>query len=131
MSARCWSQSCLYKKNSAEMGMKMILVVGGAYQGKTEYVKEHFGEDYEIWNQYHETVRQQLLDGKNPLEEAKKNFDGQQKLVIVSDEVGYGLVPVDAFERRYRETVGRVNCFFAGEAEKVIRVVCGVGTRIK
>ena len=109
----------------------MILVIGGAYQGKTEYVKKHFGEDYEIWNQYHETVWQQMVDKKNPLEEAKKEFRGQEKLVIISNEVGYGLIPIGAFERKYREAVGRVNCFFAGEAKQVIRVVCGVGNRIK
>lgn len=109
----------------------MILVVGGAYQGKTEYVREHFGEGYEVWNQYHETVRQQLLDGKDPLEEVKKRLHGQTSLVIVSDETGYGLVPVDAFERRYREAAGRVNCFLAGEAEQVIRVVCGIGMKLK
>ena len=25
-------------------------------------------------------------------------------IVIVTQEIGYGLVPIDAFERRYRET---------------------------
>lgn len=109
----------------------MILIVGGAYQGKLEYASKHFGREYEILNQYHEVVRQQLLEEKNPQEEAKKLLEQKKDLVIISDEVGYGLVPTDAFERRYRETVGRVNCFFAGEAEQVIRVVCGVGTRIK
>lgn len=65
------------------------------------------------------------------MEEAKRKFSGQDKLIIISNEVGYGLVPVEAFEREYRETVGRVNCFFAGEAEQVIRVVSGIGKRIK
>ena len=113
------------------MGRKMILIIGGAYQGKTEYAKEHFDGEYEIWNQYHERVRQQLLEQKDPLEEAKRAFKGQDKLIIISDEVGYGLVPIEAFERSYREAVGRGNCFFAKEATQVIRVVCGVGKRIK
>ena len=53
------------------------------------------------------------------------------ELVIISDEVGCGVVPVDDFERSYREAVGRVNCFFAERADQVIRVVCGIGIRIK
>ncbi len=108
----------------------MILIVGGAYQGKTEYAREHF-KGYEIENHYHEIVRTQLTEGKNPLEEAENYLDGREKLVIISDETGYGLVPVDAFERRCREETGRVNCFLAKKAEKVIRVVCGIGTQIK
>ena len=63
-------------------------------------------------------------------EEAEKYLSGKDKLVIISDEIGYGLVPIDAFERKYREEAGRVNCFFARKAEQVIRVVCGIGTRI-
>ena len=46
----------------------MILIIGGAYQGKTEYAKEHF-KGYEIKNQYHETVRKQMLEGMDPAEE--------------------------------------------------------------
>jgi len=113
------------------MTKNMILIIGGAYQGKTQYVKEHFGEEYALWNHYHETVRQQLIDKKNPMEEAKKKLQGQDKLVIISNEVGYGLVPMEASEREYREAVGRVNCFFAKEAQQVIRVICGIGKRIK
>ena len=107
----------------------MILIIGGAYQGKTEYAKEHF-KGYKIKNQYHETVRKQMLEGMDPAEEAEKYLSGKDKLVIISDEIGYGLVPIDAFERKYREEAGRVNCFFARKAEQVIRVVCGIGTRI-
>ena len=32
----------------------------------------------------------------------------ERDLVIVCDEIGCGLVPVDAFEREYREAVGRI-----------------------
>ena len=109
----------------------MILIIGGAYQGKTQYAKEHFDKDYTIWNHYHETVRQQLMDKKNPVDEAERKLSGQDRLIIISNEVGYGLVPMEAFEREYREAVGRVNCFFAREAEQVIRVVSGIGKRIK
>lgn len=109
----------------------MIFVIGGAYQGKTEYVNAHFGEEYQVVNQYHRIIRNQLKQGQSPMEEAKKLLQVRDRLVIISDEVGYGLVPADAFEREYRELCGRVSCYLAGEAEQVIRVVCGVGARIK
>lgn len=109
----------------------MIFITGGAWQGKTAYAKEKFKEEYTIINQYHQKVRKQLQDGLDPIKEAKKLLSEDGKLIIISDEIGCGLVPVDAFERTYREQSGRVNCYLAGRAEQVIRVICGVGERIK
>ena len=28
--------------------------------------------------------------------------------VVISNEIGYGIVPMDKFERRYRELTGRI-----------------------
>lgn len=105
----------------------MILIIGGAYQGKTEYAKEHFGGEYQLVEEYHEVVRKQMQEGKNPLKEAEKLLERGENLVVISNEVGYGLVPLEEEERKYRECVGRVNCFLAQQAEQVIRVVCGIG----
>ena len=52
-------------------------------------------------------------------------------VILVSDEVGYGVVPIDAFDRAYRETVGRICTKLAGYSHRVTRVVCGIGTVIK
>lgn len=112
------------------MGTKMIFVIGGAYQGKTEYVKAHFGKELPVINGYHERIREQLLSGLDPIKEAKKLLEESGECVIISDEIGCGLVPVDAFEREYRETTGRVCCYLAKRAEQVIRVICGIGIRI-
>lgn len=109
----------------------MILIIGGAFQGKTEYAKSQFDSGYKIVNRYHLKVKEQLQNGQNPLKEAEKLLTQEDKLVIISDEIGYGLVPVDVFEREYREASGRVNCYLAREAEQVIRMVSGIATRIK
>lgn len=109
----------------------MIFIIGGAYQGKTDFAKNNFGEEYQLINQYHLRVKEQLRKGKDPIAEAEKLLKETENCVIISDEIGYGLVPVDKFERLYRETSGRVNCYFAGQAEQVIRVVSGIGSRIK
>lgn len=109
----------------------MILIIGGAYQGKTAYARQNFEKDHRIVNHYHLQVKEQLREGKDPLCEAENLLKETENLVIISDEIGYGLVPVDEFERLYRETSGRVNCYFASQAEQVIRVVSGIGIRIK
>ena len=51
--------------------------------------------------------------------------------ILVTDEIGYGIVPVDPFEREYREETGRICCLLAEKSEEVWRVCCGLGTRLK
>ena len=51
--------------------------------------------------------------------------------LLISDEIGYGLVPIDDFEREYREFHGRVMTELAEQADCVERVVCGIPQRIK
>lgn len=112
----------------------MIFIVGGAYQGKLEYALENYPEHFKIVNGYHSRVKEQLENKRDPLQEAErliKELTEGGELIIISDEVGCGLVPMDALEREYREQTGRVNCYLAKQAEQVIRVVCGIGTRIK
>lgn len=51
--------------------------------------------------------------------------------IIISDEIGNGIVPVEAFEREYRERTGRILIQLAQKAEEVERVICGIGQKIK
>ena len=52
-------------------------------------------------------------------------------MCIVCNELGNGVVPMEAFDRRYRETVGRICCNIAKQAEEVIRIVCGIPIVLK
>ncbi len=45
--------------------------------------------------------------------------------VVVTNEVGLGIVPLNALARRYRDTLGRVNATFASEADRTYLVVAG------
>jgi adenosyl cobinamide kinase/adenosyl cobinamide phosphate guanylyltransferase len=45
--------------------------------------------------------------------------------VVVSNEVGLGIVPMNPLARRYRDTLGRVNTAFVAEAERAYLVVAG------
>lgn len=45
--------------------------------------------------------------------------------VVVTNEVGLGIVPVNPLARRYRDTLGRVNAAFASEADRAYLVVAG------
>ena len=52
-------------------------------------------------------------------------------LLLVSDEVGLGVVPESAAGRRFRDVLGLVNQRAAVVAEEVHLCVAGVGVRIK
>lgn len=111
----------------------MVLIVGGVAQGKNEYVKATY-DGCEIIFDYHKIIRSQLEAGEDAMANATSllaNAKDLEHLVIVCDEVGYGLVPMDAFERTYRETVGRVSCYLASQATSVVRIVAGLPMRIK
>lgn len=124
----------------------MEMIIGGAYQGKTDYAKEQYpdlnwvsGElasESELMKaqgvlDFQEYIRRELKEGRDVSDLAERIIAGDPKLVIVSQEVGYGVVPVDAFDRKYREAVGRVCTKLAAYSSRVTRVVCGIGTVIK
>lgn len=123
----------------------MILIIGGAYQGKTGYASslgisdicDGASEDINgIWkhsavNNFQLLVKRQLEAGLDPLEEAERLLDNNPNIVIISTEIGGGIVPLEKSERIWREAVGKVCCFLARKSERVVRVICGIPTIIK
>ena len=128
-------------------GMK--LVIGGCAQGKLDYVllKYNLEEDMVldgtlpddgkmsknpvIINHFHKWVKQRIMDGGCPEEEVLSFLNRYEDCIIISDEIGNGIVPMEAFEREYRERVGRILVQLAGRAKEVERVICGIGQKIK
>lgn len=139
----------------------MKLVVGGAYQGKLAYAKEAYRTDSGwidgttcsldgaidtcrgIYH-FHDYVKRLLQSGQ--LQENKDNLIDMEQwaaafaeelcrrnpdILIVSNELGYGIVPMEKFDRQWRELVGRLCTCLAKQSEEVVRVVCGVGMRLK
>jgi adenosyl cobinamide kinase/adenosyl cobinamide phosphate guanylyltransferase len=49
----------------------------------------------------------------------------QGPVIVVSNEVGSGIVPADALARRYSDALGRVNATFASHADEAFLVVAG------
>lgn len=53
------------------------------------------------------------------------------RVVIVSNELGLGLVPADPSARAFRDVAGRVNQQIAAEADEVHMVISGIPLRVK
>ena len=103
-----------------------VLIIGGAYQGKRKIAENLYADLPRVEN-LHEIVRKMLKEDKDPLSLA----DTLCGHVITCDEIGCGIVPMEAFERGYRETDGRICQRIAAYSEEVHRVICGLGMRIK
>ena len=126
----------------------MKLIIGGAFQGKSAAAKEMFpGMDWcdgrtcgmeDIFTcggifHLEAYIRRRLKEAPDMEAESFVNLleEKNPQVVLVSDEVGCGLVPVDAFDRKYRELTGRICTCIAERADTVIRVVCGIPTVLK
>lgn len=109
----------------------MKLYIGGAYQGQEELaIAENPGG--EIFADFHNTIRSAVLEGKQePRAFARRFCEDNPRAVVVANEVGAGVVPIEAADRAFREAVGRALCVIAQEAESITRCVCGIGVRIR
>ena len=109
----------------------MILIIGGAYQGQADFAKTLAAEEHLLLN-VHERIRADLAEGKSR-DEAETalwgRIDGES--VLTAEEVGCGVVPMEAFERQYRDITGRILCGIAKKADTVYRVMAGIPVKIK
>lgn len=108
----------------------MILVIGGLGAGKRRFVAAELGygdEDMADGMLDHRPVLLNLHTMK-PLPDLTQLG---KKAVVVCNEVGCGIVPIDPEERAHREAVGRLCCALAQEAQAVYRVSCGLPMRLK
>ena len=108
----------------------MILITGGLGTGRREYAQANF-PGMKIIEFGPEQVRQLLRSQQDPVETARKLAEDEPDAVILTQEVGCGIVPMDAFERKWREACGRCACALAEKAESVRMVICGQGIELK
>ncbi|MCI8747730.1 MAG: hypothetical protein HFH67_07670 [Lachnospiraceae bacterium] len=132
-----------------EWRIKVEVYTGGAFQGKLEYVleKKGYGRDsvlegavinpltctsgYKIINHFHEFIRNYVDKPEEVNEFAEMLVRTRDDIIIITDQVGCGIVPLDRTEREWRELHGRVMCRLASNAKHVERIICGTGQVIK
>jgi adenosylcobinamide kinase/adenosylcobinamide-phosphate guanylyltransferase len=52
-------------------------------------------------------------------------------IVLVQNDVGSGVIPMDKLSRKYVDISGEVSQYIASRCDEVYHVVCGIGNRIK
>lgn len=102
-----------------------------------DLMKERFGEDYEVIDEEIMKLSEKdkaviegeiLNEWEKILTTAKKS---QADLVVVTNEVGLGIVPENAFSRWFRDVLGYVNQSLGKEADAVFLVIAGIPMKIK
>lgn len=125
----------------------MVLIFGGAYQGKVEFALEKFdlsekdvfnctdSEDIDYTCKVINNLDRRILGWVKDETEARDELDEvieilRDKIIIVND-ISQGVVPMEKELRAWREMVGRTMLYLSKEADEVYRVFCGIGQQIK
>lgn len=124
----------------------MILIIGGAYQGKLTYAKAALGvEDEDVFTcqgtqidfrkrcvrnleEFSFACVQAGLDPKAYLEEHQEQW---KDTIFLCRDIFCGVVPVDPEVRQWRQTTGWMCQYLAGEAQSVFRMFCGLEQKLK
>lgn len=135
----------------------MKFVFGGSFQGKLDFVAEQLVQEGKIpqkaqisaltaegeicaWEDFfakpvihhlEQAIWRRLENGQDPYGFLEELLGRNPDVWIIMDEVGSGIVPLDADIRRWRETVGRISCLLSQEATDVYRVLCGIPRCLK
>lgn len=136
----------------------MEIYAGGRSQGKLEYVlkKKGLGKDvvidgsnlkalagsngklsieldskYLVINHFHELTRSYADMPEVLYGFAEKLVNERPGIIIISDQVGGGIVPLYKADNEWRELHGRIMCRLVENACHFERIICGIGQVIK
>ncbi len=126
----------------------MIFVIGGVFEGKKQFAEKQFsllddeildGEkcDFEAVfsakcvNNCHNLIKRLINNKIDPIEFTREIILRNSGLILIMDEIGCGIIPIERDDREYRELVGKCGCIIAEKSEAVIRIFCGIPNVIK
>ena len=124
----------------------MILIIGGAYQGKLDYAKSALevtpdevfactGREIDFSKRCIYRLEEYSLAcvraGVEPAEEMKTFREQWKDSVLICQDISSGVVPMEAQLRQWRNANGRLCQYLAAQADQVIRIFCGLEQRLK
>ena len=120
----------------------MILIIGGAYQGKLDYAKETFGlrdEEVHICSAGDIDFSKRCIYGleeftwghPDPAAYFRAHRQEWEDSILILRDVFCGVVPMDPETRLWRQKTGRLSQYLSKEAAQVSRIFCGLEQRLK
>lgn len=107
-----------------EAPLDLAVALGGLVEGETVVV-----DCLTLWLSNHMLAEHDLEQERQALVTAVQ--DCRARLWLVSNEVGWGLVPESALGRRFRDEAGRLHQELATAADEVFMIVAGLPLRFK
>ncbi len=126
----------------------MVLIIGGAYQGKLDYVKETFNINNEnIYFCNYENINidfnkkvianldkfilAMIKNKKEPIIYIQNNIDKFKDKIITCEDISCGIVPIEYEMRLLRDTIGHCLSILSKNSDKVVRLFCGIPMELK
>ena len=120
----------------------MILIIGGAYQGKLDFAKETFGiadSDVHICSETQIDFSKRCIykieeftySHYDPIGYFQAHREQWQDSILIIQDIFCGVVPMGAENRAWRQRTARLCQDLAAEATQVSRIFCGLEQRLK
>lgn len=82
-----------------------------------------------LWEKFSFSNQEIIFKEVEKLVDICSDYPGQ--LILISNEVGMGIVPENRSARLFRDLLGRINQIIANKAERVYLLVAGIPCKIK
>ena len=120
----------------------MILIIGGAYQGKLDFAKEVFSlEQTDVYTcsageidfskRCIYALEEFTWGHPDPKEFFRQHREDWEDKILILRDVFCGVVPMDPETRLWRQKTGRLAQYLSKEATQVSRIFCGLEQRLK
>ena len=126
----------------------MVLIFGGVYQGKLNYALESFNatqndvgqctdesidlpQGKKIIYSIDKWILALIKSDRDIKSEIQNFIKNNQEAIVICNDISCGVVPTDPIYRKWRDEVGRAMGVLAQNSTQVIRLYCGIATRLK
>ena len=126
----------------------MILIFGGVYQGKLAFALERFGlaendiyfcgetdtampGNKKIVYEIDKWILALVKAEADVTESLNRFIDANADKVVICNDISCGIVPADPVQRKWREATGRSMAGLSRVSDEVVRLFCGIPSRIK
>lgn len=124
----------------------MVLIIGGAWQGKLDFAKETYslaeedvftcqGVEIDFSRRCIDRLEEFTLACVQAEKDPVAYFEGREELcwnsILICGDISCGVVPMSAELRLWRNETGRLCQYLAKNAARVSRIFCGLEQRLK
>ena len=124
----------------------MVLIIGGAYQGKLDFAKTAFTLSQDdiftcssseidfskrCINKIEEFSLACIQNGTDPSEYFKAHKEDWKDSILICEDIFCGVVPMGTEMRAWRQVTGRLCQYLSREAAEVSRIFCGLEQKLK